>query len=426
MKPNYKCIYCEKPLFNLDYHVYTSHKNVIKSYLNDVHNISLNKCNICGDDIIPIYSRREKKFKYNTKYGKEQVVCTKCLDGFNGVKQFREKLITCYGLSNKEAEDIYKNINENKKLLPDVFVKKYGEEIGSKRYEDYKKSISGRYSVSWWSKKYPQNWKQKRDSWLKSVRISLNDFIRKFGKKEGKKRYDLFRSRCSIKNKDYRIQKFGKEEYENQIDKYNKRKNPVSFDYFLEKYNWDYNKAKLEYRKRQQTISLEKFMEKYGGVAGRKRYESVLNKTLFHFSSTSHSIPQKVLSDEIRKRCQSDKVVMYDYSNPYLFYTTKNVRDDINQKVIIPDVYIKPINLAIEFYGDFWHANPLIYKEHDILYGKFVRDIWEHDHKKMSFLKDYYKLDIIIVWESDFSINGLEIINNIEKKIYERIGEIAG
>lgn len=425
MKINCKCIYCKNSVFNLDYHIYTNHKDIIKDYLKNNHHILLKKCNECGDEIVPVYNKKKKKFKYDIKYGNEQIVCKKCLGLFNGVKFFREKLIKCYGFSNEEAENIYKNINENKKLNLDVFIRKYGSIIGKEKYDNYKKSVSNRYSISWWKEKYPEKWEIKRNYWIEKANGSLKNFINRFGEDDGKKRYDIFRSRCSIKNKDYRIQKFGEKIYKNQLDRYKKRKNVVSFGYFLEKYKWDYDKAKSEYKKRQQTISLEKFIEKYGEEAGKKRYESILNKTVFCFTSKIYSNPQKILSDEIRKKCNSDKIIIYDYNNPYLFYTTKELRADINQKVIIPDIFIKPINLVIEFYGDYWHANPSKYKEYDILLGKFASDIWNRDYKKMQFLKDYYKSEVLIVWENDFMLNGPEIIENIERKIYERISEIA-
>jgi len=43
------------------------------------------------------------------------------------------------------------------------------------------------------------------------------------------------------------------------------------------------------------------------------------------------------------------------------------------------DYYDETLNIAVEFYGDFWHANPLIYKENDSILGVSACEIWERD-----------------------------------------------
>lgn len=71
----------------------------------------------------------------------------------------------------------------------------------------------------------------------------------------------------------------------------------------------------------------------------------------------------------------------------------------------IADFYIKQFNLIIECNGDFWHANPIKYKEDDIL--PFPGDkkilakcLWKKDELKI----DEYKkrgYDILTLWETD-------------------------
>lgn len=67
----------------------------------------------------------------------------------------------------------------------------------------------------------------------------------------------------------------------------------------------------------------------------------------------------------------------------------------------------------IEFFGDFWHANPLKYKANDIMYrGLRAKDIWERNKKR---LKIYKKLgyNTLIIWENELNdIN--KVRNNIE------------
>jgi len=59
------------------------------------------------------------------------------------------------------------------------------------------------------------------------------------------------------------------------------------------------------------------------------------------------------------------------------------------------------VDYLIEFYGDYWHANPKIYKPDDIIHHKFkAKDIWENDKQRIKILEElgYF---VHIVWQSD-------------------------
>jgi len=75
------------------------------------------------------------------------------------------------------------------------------------------------------------------------------------------------------------------------------------------------------------------------------------------------------------------------------------------------DIKINNSNKLIEVNGDYYHANPIKYKENDILifFGKevSVKNIWNKDKCKIDFAKKC-KYSILVIWEYDIS-------NNIEK-----------
>lgn len=92
-----------------------------------------------------------------------------------------------------------------------------------------------------------------------------------------------------------------------------------------------------------------------------------------------------------------------------LFGTTEAVLKINNMSYCVDclDVNTKKI---IEFYGDYWHANPNKFKETDLIKKNTAKKIWDHDHKKVKSLQDSgYK--VLVVWESDYKKNKLEIIN---------------
>jgi len=81
----------------------------------------------------------------------------------------------------------------------------------------------------------------------------------------------------------------------------------------------------------------------------------------------------------------------------------------------ICDIYIKELNLIIEFNGDYWHCNP---KKYDENYfhphkKKTAKEIWEEDKLRVDNIKSYgYYL--VIIWECDFEKPNF--IKNIIKK----------
>lgn len=90
------------------------------------------------------------------------------------------------------------------------------------------------------------------------------------------------------------------------------------------------------------------------------------------------------------------------------------------------DFYLPEYNLIIEAFGDFWHANPKIYKPNFVLFNKknyrnkkTASMRWTKDKKRIfNAKKQGYK--IIILWESDINKN----INKCLKKIKLKVGKI--
>ena len=85
--------------------------------------------------------------------------------------------------------------------------------------------------------------------------------------------------------------------------------------------------------------------------------------------------------------------------------------------------YIKPLNVSvdelnentktiIEIFGNYWHANPIMYESDDLFNFNTIltaSEIWEKDRIRISNLEKLgYK--VIVIWES-------EIVDDIEKVI---------
>jgi G:T-mismatch repair DNA endonuclease (very short patch repair protein) len=78
-------------------------------------------------------------------------------------------------------------------------------------------------------------------------------------------------------------------------------------------------------------------------------------------------------------------------------------------------------NIIIEMYGDYWHANPIFYKDNDIFYTwegpQFAKEIWQKDLIRKHHI-EMFNYKVIIIWE-----NELKDSNKLKIKIMEFLNE---
>lgn len=85
----------------------------------------------------------------------------------------------------------------------------------------------------------------------------------------------------------------------------------------------------------------------------------------------------------------------------------------INKRWFYPDVMIDD-KVIVEFYGNYWHANPKKYKATDIVHhNKTAKEIWKYDKERMEILEKSYR--VIIVWQDEYILNKDKTIDNIIK-----------
>jgi len=88
----------------------------------------------------------------------------------------------------------------------------------------------------------------------------------------------------------------------------------------------------------------------------------------------------------------------------------------IKNKWFYPDVRIDK-NIIIEFYGNYWHANPLTYKSNEIVHHNFTaKQIWNNDKERIKILENN-GFRVFIVWQDEYQNNKNKIINNIIKQL---------
>ena len=306
----------------------------------------------------------------------------------------------------------------------EYYIEKYGNEIGIEKYNIKNKLTAG----------------------------SKEAFIKRHGEIKGELLFNQFREKCGKSSSKK------KKNYENNLDNYKKLFN-TNIEYWLEKTNNNREEAiKLLYE-RQSTSTLDKFIKKYGKEIGIEKYQQINKKkalTLENFiklhgeikgpekyemwinnlkkvNSTKYIInkhgiqyyedliKRKIvpftkgysnisieLFDLIFYKIKSNFNQIYYKDNEYMFFVNNE-----DFKIIKPDFYIKDINLIIEFYGDFWHKNPIIEKYNSSKYD-VVR---EYDDKRINIIKNKFGCEIMIIWENEYKNNPKLIIDKIIKKI---------
>lgn len=96
------------------------------------------------------------------------------------------------------------------------------------------------------------------------------------------------------------------------------------------------------------------------------------------------------------------------------------------QKRFYYDLHIPSLNLIVEYNGDYWHANPTLYRADDVIpfyfAGICAKDIWEKDRVKLDLAREKgYR--ILVIWESEtLKLTLPQLKNLIEDKIRTAIG----
>lgn len=131
---------------------------------------------------------------------------------------------------------------------------------------------------------------------------------------------------------------------------------------------------------------------------------------------------RKKMSEQMKKSRREGKLKSHNVSKKekeilsILKKLGLNVKNSYRVDTKICDIYIPEFNLIIEYFGDYWHCNPLKYTEDYFNKNKSMtaKEIWEYDSKKIDLIKNYgYNLEVI--WEHDLK-NDNKLINQIIEK----------
>lgn len=261
----------------------------------------------------------------------------------------------------------------------DGMIKKYGNELGTFKFNQYREKQA--YTNSFEYKNKVHGWdKEEFKSFNKSRGVTLSNLIKKHGKDEGIIRFEKYCERQSETSTiEYLIEKFGKEKTSEILDARGKR---------IEWFEKTYGKN-----------AIEKYQEYWNNI--RNPYYSKISIELF-----------ELLILELRL----DVHQIYYKEHEYGIYD-KNTSKYFKYDFTIPD-----LKLIIEFNGDSWHANPSIYSEnarpHPINKEVTSKELWKYDELKRK-VAESNGFTVLYVWENEYRNNFENMYIILKEKINE-------
>lgn len=280
---------------------------------------------------------------------------------------------------------------------------------------NYTSPFEGRFTEKWFKEKYGNEWEEEHKKKHQKTAGTLENFIRRHGDHKGKEKYKEFCKKCDNKSLKYFIQRFGEERGRNEYEKscnIQQKTSPRGIFYWIEKGYSEIEAKKLKKDFNSRGSNINYLKKKYGNEEGEKRYYESMKRRIQSnniFSKTSKQCFEKI----INILC-IDKNSCYFAENEY-FISSKNYFFSV-------DFYNKDLNLWIEFNGDFWHANPEIYKKDDFIgypINKFANDLWKKDNDRIEKISNHLKTSPIIIWERKWNRNPEKYISIIKEKIIE-------
>lgn len=127
------------------------------------------------------------------------------------------------------------------------------------------------------------------------------------------------------------------------------------------------------------------------------------------------------IANKIQKHLAGSKAEFEIYSWICEFYNGNIIAHDRSiLKGRELDIYLPELKIAFEYDGRYWHADPNIYKETDLIENTLAKDIWERDAKKDTLCLSL-GITLIRIKENDYLQNKDNMLSFIKNIILERL-----
>ena len=208
--------------------------------------------------------------------------------------------------------------------------------------------------------------------------------------------------------------------------KYNERNDKIcvaqSEKWYIDKFGEELGKIKWRHRCESGKSDLDGFIKRYGKKIGIIKYNERIEKIVLSnskqwyidkFGDTEGILRWNKKNSSVSQLSKDFGIFLnecgLDFQDEVWFKTDK-CRGAV-------DFYIESHNLYIEFYGDYWHANPSKYQAD--YFNKTIKmtakEIWNKNKFRLNELLNYKDSNILVVWEDTWNTDKLKITNVLEK-----------
>lgn len=298
------------------------------------------------------------------------------------------------GMNQIDAEISVHKFQSNRTNTLENLIRKYGDVDGRIKWDEYRKKQSYSNTYEYKKKKYGWTFEQ-YDTYNKNRSCTESNFVKRWGDKIGKRKW-----------KDY----CDTQSYTNSIE------------YFIEKYGKEVGTDKFNRVNFLKAHTLESYIERFGDI------DVAANALSDYMKKFSMKTPYSRIADSFFHRLSNKIFDQFGQMIIFSHVTGKEwfIRDESSSFFFV-DFYIPKIKYAIEFNGDYWHANPSIYMGDDIIKYPGITltasEIWNRDAKKHNAILKTDSIDHLdIVWESEFRNLDVDLIDkhfNRIKELYE-------
>jgi hypothetical protein len=234
-------------------------------------------------------------------------------------------------------------------------------------------------------------------------RINKEKYIKLYGDELGIKKWNDKKEKSKI-TLDNMIRLYGDELGETKWNNYIERQRiSQSEPKLIEKHGLEKANKIIQFRKNLNKLCVDKYKQTGNTKYISKTY-SKSSQNLFW--SIYNKLPENIKSKCYFKELNNEFVLILNSGLCYQF-----------------DFVISNINFCIEFNGDMWHANPQKYNANDYIFEKKAYEIWNSDEKKIKTLKEMRNIDTIIIWESNWKKNKLEVEKDLIDIINKRFND---
>ena len=176
-----------------------------------------------------------------------------------------------------------------------------------------------------------------------------------------------------------------------------------SIEYWIKK-GYSTEDAKLKLKESQVRNGLKYYIKKFGEKEGTIRYNLRIEKWLTSPNNIKLSKGRSKKSTEL-----FEKIGVGFFGD---FEKTVRGKTKVHRVDFLFDKKI------IEFFGDYWHGNPIKYSPTDLIRKKLVSSIWEHDKNKIFDLTEN-GYDVLVIWENDYCNDPDKILKLCKNFVYE-------